>query len=183
MEHTELVRAFQHLGTLCRPGTRIVIAGGSALILGGHIRRGTVDVDVLFSEPRLSELKAVISEVAREQYLPPEWLNDSAKAWLDVLPPDFETRVEEVGTFGSLRVQRLSRMDLVLMKFFSFRAGDLDDLSELAPTVGEIEFVRSQLERISRVYPAKAHRMELYLDQGASRIRSRLRRTTEQDDE
>lgn len=31
---------------------------------------------------------------------------------LDVLPSDFDTRLEEVDTFGNLRVRRLGRLDL-----------------------------------------------------------------------
>lgn len=171
MEQNELLLALKRLGALCPPGTEIVLAGGAALILGGYIERGTDDGDVIHSTPRLTDLRALIAAVADEQNLAQGWLNDGAKAWADVLPPDFGSRLVEVGRFGNLLVRRLGRLDLLVMKFFALRVGDLDDLEDIAPTQEEIEFVRGHLPRIARLHPARAHRMQLYLEQGESLYR------------
>lgn len=160
--------ALKRLGDSVPPGTEIVLGGGAALILGGYLDRTTGDGDVVHAEPRLSDLRAAIELVADELALGVRWLNDAVKAWADVLPPDFTTRIEAVATYGNLTVRRLGRLDLILMKFFAGRIEDLDDLEKLAPTVVEVAFVRSQLERIATRFPDKAHRMELYLDQGES---------------
>lgn len=153
----------------CAPrDTEIVLAGGAALILGGYIERGTDDGDVIHSEPKLADIRDLIAAVADEQGLGSGWLNDGVKAWADVLPAGFNSPLEEVGTFGNLRVRRLGRLDLLVMKFFASRVGDLDDLEELAPTREEIEFVRAQLPRIAELYPDRAYRLQLYLDQGES---------------
>lgn len=166
MNRTDLEFALERLGARCPPGSEIMLAGGSALILGGYINRGTSDGDVIHADPRLAELRSHIAAVAEELDLPPGWLNDGVKAWAGVLPPDFRNRLEDVGTFGNLRVRRLGRLDLLVMKFFSLRAVDLDDLDELGPTAEEVAFVRGQMERISTLFPDGALRVSLYLDQG-----------------
>lgn len=91
-----------------------------------------------------------------------------------MLPTDFGSRLEEVETFGNLRVRRLGRLDLLVMKFFAGRVGDLEDVELIAPAAEEIEFVRSQLPRIARTYPDRAYRMQLYLEQGESFYRTEL---------
>ncbi|CAN5784851.1 hypothetical protein BH23GEM7_BH23GEM7_28390 [soil metagenome] len=166
MERNELLQALRRLGELVPPGTEILLAGGAALILAGYIERGTDDGDVVHSQPSLATLSDSIAAVAEERNLSTRWLNDGVKAWSDVLPADFEARLEEVGTFGDLRVRRLGRLDLLVMKFFALREEDLEDLERMAPTDEEIAFVRSQLGRIARIGPDKALRMQLYLDQG-----------------
>jgi hypothetical protein len=168
MERSDLILAFERLGTLCAPGTEIVLAGGAALILAGYVDRGTEDGDVIHSIPTLAGLQDVLAIVAEERDLPGAWLNDGVKAWADVLPPDFLDRLEEVGVFTNLRVRRLGRLDLLVMKFFALRAQDLEDISGMAPVAEEIAFVRGQLGRIARTRPDRAFRMQLFLDQGDS---------------
>ena len=46
------------------------------------------------------------------------------------------------------------------------RPRDLDDLQALQPTADEIEFVKSQLDRIAGFDARSAMRMDLYLQQG-----------------
>lgn len=168
MEKLELLTALERLGSLCPAGTEIVLAGGAALILGGYVDRATNDGDVIHSAPRLAEIADLLAAVAEERGLPPEWLNDGVRGWADVLPTEFGTRLEEVGTYGALRVRRLGRLDLIVMKFFALRPQDLEDLAALAPGPDEIEFVRAQLGRIASARPDRALRMQLYLEQGAS---------------
>lgn len=166
MQRSDLIQALARLGALCSSSTEIVLAGGAALILAGYIDRGTEDGDVIHSEPRLTDLEAVLATVAEERDLPGAWLNDGVKAWADVLPPDFATRLEEVGVFGNLRVRRLGRLDLLVMKLFALRDQDLEDVAAMAPAEEEVAFVRGQMERIARTRPDRALRMQLYLDQG-----------------
>ena len=168
MQKSELIRALTRLGEICSPDTRIVLAGGAALILGGFIERSTDDGDVVHSEPSLASIQDLVGYVADERALSPAWLNDGVKAWADVLPQDFGERLEEVGTFGNLHVRRLGRLDLLVMKFFALREQDLEDLEAMRPTAGEIAFVRAQLGRIAQTRPDKAMKMQLYLDQGAA---------------
>lgn len=135
------------------------------MILGGHLERATEDADVVRSIPRLAELGEHIEAVAGEQGLADEWLNEAAKAYADVLPPDYVDRLEQVGTFGNLEVFVLGRRDLILMKLYAMRVGDIEDLRALEPTEEELSWVEDQLERIAKFREDRAHRMELYLRQ------------------
>jgi hypothetical protein len=168
MYRNELIEALEQLGARCPSETEIVLAGGAALILGGYIDRGTNDGDVIDADPRLREIADLVAAVADERHLPVTWLNDGVRGFLDVLPPDYRDRLEEVATFENLHVLRLGRLDMIVMKFFALRPQDLEDLATLAPRADEIEFVRGQLGRIAKARPDKAFRMQLYLEQGAS---------------
>lgn len=161
-----LDRAFASLGELVTSPIRLVLAGGSALLYTPWATRSTNDGDVIASTPKLSTIQREIEAVATELRLPQAWLNDAARAWADLLPPTYGTRTELVGSHGPLSVDRLGRLDLILLKLAGTRPKDLDDLRVLAPTSTEIAFVRSQLERINRINPKAALRIELCLDQG-----------------
>lgn len=161
-----MLSALAELGSVCPPDTEVVVIGGAAAILGGWLARATVDIDVAAARPALSTFGRKIEEVAETLGLPEGWMNDGAKAFARVLPPDYADRLEYVGTFGHLTVRAISRRDLVLMKLFGMRAEDVEDLRELRPTRDELEFVRAQLERIAAFEPKRAYLIELYLEQG-----------------
>lgn len=165
MRSSHLLDAFQKLGERVPEGSRLELAGGAAMILGGHLERATEDADVLHAVPRLTELADHIEAVAREQDLAEGWLNDAAKAYRDVLPADYVERLEHVGTFENLKVFVLGRRDLLLLKLYAMRVGDIEDLRTLEPTDEEISWIESQLDRIARFRKDRAHRMELYLQQ------------------
>lgn len=165
-DRSVLDRALARLGGLVTTPVRLVLAGGSALLYTPWATRGTNDGDVIVSTPKLSTIQREIEVVAAELLLPDSWLNDAARAWADLLPADYDTRTEPVSRHGLLRVERLGRLDLILLKLAGTRPKDQDDLLALAPTSIEIAFVRAQLERINRINPKAALRIELYLDQG-----------------
>lgn len=165
MRNAHLLDAFRKLGERLPEGSRLELAGGAAMILGGYLERVTEDADVIRSIPRLAELAEHVEAVAGEQGLPDEWLNDAAKAYADVLPADYVDRLEPVGEFGNLEVLVLGRKDLILMKLYAMRVGDIEDLRALEPTEEEFSWVEGQLERIAKFREDRAHRMELYLRQ------------------
>lgn len=166
MQRDDFLHAFRLLGARFPTPVRLVIAGGSAMILAGYIDRDTGDGDVIEMSPKLSELRRYIEEVAEELGVKADWLNDAVRAWRDLLPPDFHRRLEPVGTFGHLTVERLGRNDLILMKIAAARPRDLDDLQVLKPTADEIAFVKGQLDRIAAWDVKSAMRIDLYLQQG-----------------
>jgi len=164
MTRDEIETAFRALGERCN-GLECVVVGSAAAILSGWLNRGTFDVDVVYSEPKLSVVGQEISEIAEDYGLPERWLNDAASAWRDVLPSDFQDHLQPIGQFGNFLISSVSRRDLILLKFHSLRPEDIEDLQDLAPTEEEIEYVRAQLERIAGFDSPSAHKMELYLDQ------------------
>jgi hypothetical protein len=55
------------------------------------------------------------------------------------------------------------------MKLAAGRPRDLDDVQALQPTPDEIVWVEGQLDRLNRVAPQRALRIQLYLEQGSTR--------------
>ncbi|HEX6750693.1 MAG TPA: DUF6036 family nucleotidyltransferase [Longimicrobium sp.] len=166
MVKAEMLDALRELGSLCPAETEVVVIGGGAAILRGWLARATVDIDVAAAQPALASFRRGIAEVAEALGLPEGWMNDGAKAFARVLPPDFTERLEHVCTFGGLTVKTISRRDFVLMKLFAMRAEDVEDLRTLAPTREELEFVRNELPRLAAFEPKRAHLIELYVEQG-----------------
>ena len=166
MRRDDFLHAFELLGSRFPAPVRLVIAGGSAMILAGFIDRDTADGDVIETTTKLSDIQRYIETVSEELGVKSDWLNDAVRAWRDLLPADFHARLEPVGTFGNLTVTRLGRKDMILMKMAATRPRDLDDLQALQPTADEIEFVKSQLDRIAGFDARSAMRMDLYLQQG-----------------
>lgn len=161
-----MLRALAALGERCAADAAVVVVGGAAAVLCEWIGRATIDIDVIDANPKLTELMKVVDEIADELGQPERWLNDGARAFIDVLPADFRERLVPIGSFGGLSVSAVSRMDFVLLKIFAMRAVDIEDLQALQPTAAEISFVREQLPRIAGFDARRAHLMELYLTQG-----------------
>lgn len=166
MDRAELLDALADLDSRLPLPMEIVIGGGAALILGHSAQRPTADIDVFRARPRLAEIRDLIDQVAEERGLPTAWLNDAMKGWADVLPRDFHDRLFAIGSFNRLSLYSLGRPDLVLLKLFSMRAEDIEDLRTLEPTEEDLRFVEAQLPRIARQHPKQALRIQLYLEQG-----------------
>ena len=163
MRRDDFLKAFEQLGHRFPEPVRLVLAGGSAMILMGYVDRDTADGDAIETTPKLSTLQRYLDEVADELGVRPDWLNDAVRAHRDLLPPDFPDRLQPIGVFGNLTVAAIGRQDLILMKIAAGRARDIDDLKALQPTTEEIAFVAGQLERISQTSPHRALRVDLYL--------------------
>lgn len=161
-------RALTALGQRCPPQSEVIIAGGAAAILCQWLSRTTDDIDVIDAEPRLAQLQIAVVQVADELQLSERWLNDGAKGFAAVLPPDFRERLVEVGQFGQLTVHAIARRDFILLKLYAFRPIDFEDLRLLRPNAEELEFVQEQLPRIATFDAKKAYYIELYLRQGDS---------------
>jgi hypothetical protein len=168
MLRQDFLGAFATLGRRLQVPVEIILAGGSALVLLGVVDRATVDADAIFSQPKLSALSRDIVAVADELELSPTWINDGVSGFRDLLAADYSTRLVLIGDFGPLTVRSLGRADLILLKIAAGRPRDLDDLRALAPTADELTFVGSQLERINRITPRDALRIQLYLDAAKS---------------
>lgn len=150
-------RLFQALGDLLAAEDReyrLVVVGGVALALGGFVRRGTKDVDVIAlvepgedgalvpSKPLPPELEVAVRRVGRDFGLPADWLNGQVGALRPhELPP---TLVQDLSwrTFGTLHIGLAGRRALIALKLFA--AADhaptskhVSDLVDLAPTQAE----------------------------------------------
>lgn len=117
-----------HLASSCD----VVLIGGAAMILHFGATRATRDVDVLFIRGDFSELRRAIKAVAREYDVPDDWMNDSAKGFVDVLAPDFSERLVPLEiNFKQLHLFALGVADQAAMKIVALREQDLEDLELL----------------------------------------------------
>jgi hypothetical protein len=102
--------AFRLLGARASNPLDLVLAGGSALLLGGHFARVMEDIDVVVCNSSFDDtLRTVIATVGRELGMAGTWLNDGAAAFAHFLAPDYRVRCTPYGTFGQLSVALLGR--------------------------------------------------------------------------
>jgi Nucleotidyltransferase of unknown function (DUF6036) len=165
MGEDDLRTALNALGERRRTRTDIVVGGAGALILTGELPRATSDFDVLYSDPDMGQLQEDIRAIADQFNLTPEWLNGSIQSYLDVLPPDYQTRLRTFPTRGNLHIALLHRQDVIVMKLFAGRPRDLNDVAVLQPTLEELDFVRHELSRLELIDPARSLRIQSFLDQ------------------
>ena len=161
----ELNQALAALGERRHSRTEIVLGGAGALILTGDLQRATSDCDVLYSDPDIGRLQDDIRAVAHRLGLTSGWLNGSVQSYLDILPPDYRSRLRSLPMPGSLHVFVLHRQDVIVMKLFAGRSLDLEDIAALAPTTEELVFARTQLPRLRLIDAPRATRTEGFLNE------------------
>jgi len=107
---------------------------------------------VIVTDPaeRFAEVAEAAARTARELDLAPTWLNNDSRMFSWLLPIGWSERLERVGTFGPLRVEAISRRDLLALKLIAAvkRARDLEDLRDLRPDAEEFAFLRRYLDRV-----------------------------------
>ena len=150
------------------PPVELTLVGGSAGLLTGQLppTRTTLDCDVIRAEPEvcLAALKILATQLAKDRGLSPEWLSDRV-AQLDVLPAGWRKRRIFVGTFGSMRIWCVGRLDLLSTKIYAGRMQDRADVLDMKPTAEEVAFVRRYLDQL------RVPRRQANLDQVQSAVR------------
>ena len=137
LDRTALQRAFASLARhLAERGVRahVYVAGSAPLVLAHRRSRTTMDVDALSIDPRDPVLEGV-REVAREQDLRDDWLNDQIR-FVSILPPRPDTRAEVLFDSESLVVTGASPAHILAMKVRAARKRDLEDIKLLARELG-----------------------------------------------
>lgn len=127
---------------------RLFLVGGAAMALAFSRRRVTRDLDAVFEPKR--EIYAKAELIAREQGLPPDWLNDSVKGLL----PDKEPPVEGTASFSAPGIHAgvASAEYLFAMKAAAARLEtDGEDLRLLARELG-ITTPAQALDLVERFY-------------------------------
>jgi hypothetical protein len=120
-----------------------VVVGGAALVLLYGARQTTKDVDAYFVRPAAAVVRNAASRVAGMLELPPDWLNDGAKAYL-VQVTDGPVLYES----EFLLVRAPSIVQLLAMKLAAWR-DDIDRKDArllLSKVHGTFEEVREQIE-------------------------------------
>lgn len=131
--------------------------GGAVMCLGLNARETTHDIDALFA-PK-SNIRELIHEVAVEQGLPEDWMNDGVKGFVS---PDgtYERFGEDI--FTNLRVFMTTPEYLFAMKCLSCRLGsdsetEVDDIKFLINYL-EIKSLKEAEDLILQYYPVNRYK-------------------------
>lgn len=143
--------------------TDVLIVGGSALALLGESRL-TSDVDYIGSLDYLPK-----------NYLASLGFSNNVKTFFALYGTDEYTALELNG-FKNLTVKVLSYEDLAVMKLFSTRIKDLDDLVQyIFPKLGSYSSLKQKIETYKEYYFFNSELPELNLNQ-LDLLKERLRR-------
>jgi hypothetical protein len=152
MTKNEMIAAFKKLNAGLKADdskAEICIVGGAVMCLVFNARDQTKDVDAIF-HPK-TKVYALAKQVAKAQGLPEDWLNDSAKAYIN-------SKIEqvEVLNMSHLKIFAPSAKYMLAMKCLAARVGTKDE--------GDIEFlirhlhlkkVQDVIEIVASFYDAK----------------------------
>lgn len=109
--------ALTRLGALTRErhiDLRLVIYGGTVMMLAYDTRPGTKDIDGIFF-PK-AEVQPLIHQVARELGLNDDWLNDDVKMWVGENETDALVPFEQVERASGVPARRPTAKYLLAMK-------------------------------------------------------------------
>lgn len=150
------------------PKTEVLIVGGSALALLGEPRL-TSDIDYLGSLDYLPE-----------EYLASLGFSNTVKTFFALYGTDEYSALElsglELSGFKNLKVEVLSYEDLAVMKLFSTRTKDLEDLIQyIFPKISSYSELKQKIETYKGYYVFNSDLSELNLNQ-FDLIKHRLRK-------
>ncbi len=143
------------------------------MILRFGADRATRDIDVIVIGGDLSELRRAARAVADANNLPDTWLNDAAKGFSDILPPDFGHRLASLDfSLRHLRLYALGRPEQAAMKIIALREQDMEDLELLLPQLSDKEktVLVGIMRHGGRFRPDWAQKMQYFLEEQGWRI-------------
>jgi len=138
----ETVKEFlRELGSRIREPIKLPIGGSIALILTGYLSRATADIDIVNEVPQVIRSQhQLLEELQRRYHL---LLTHFQSHYL---PSGWETRLHNLGKFGSLDIYALDVYDIFIGKLFSDRTKDLDDLRAIKPQLDKKRLQKQLLE-------------------------------------
>ena len=129
----------------------VLIVGGSALALLGDARI-TSDIDYIGSMGYL-----------QKEYLSSLGFSSNVKTFFALYGTD-EYSIYELNGFKNLKVRVLSYEDLAVMKLFSTRAKDLDDLiNYIFPKLSSYSSLKKKIKNYEEYYPLDCRNSDLHV--------------------
>lgn len=133
---------------LDRP-VHLIVGGGGAMILAHHFSLSTSDIDALpAAGVTVDELQPFIKKVADQLSLPLDWLNPYYSSFTHVLPSDYGSRLVTIDKFRNLKVDALSKDDLLIMKCFAARQKDVVHARALVRQGADVAMVKRHIQKI-----------------------------------
>lgn len=102
----------------------IKLVGGAALILQGVGNRPTPDIDAVYADK--ATIDAIVTEMAADYDIAPEWLNSNASAFV----PDNASWIT-LEQIGGLTIEAADTKTLLAMKIAAERDKDITDIARL----------------------------------------------------
>lgn len=165
----QMLAALQALDQLLDRPIRLIIGGGGAMILAHHFTLATADIDgVPGAGATAEELDPPIKQVAQKLQIAPDWLNPYYATFTHVLPADYGARLETVYQGAHLKVEALSKDDLLIMKCFAGRMKDRAHARALIQKGADAGFVEAHIEKLIEKNIPKAKEALDFLDEVSS---------------
>ena len=121
------------------------------MVLAHNFPLATSDIDgVPAAGMTIDEMAPFIREVASELSIPQDWLNPYYSSFAHVLPSDYGSRLIRVCDLPRLKVDALSKDDLLIMKCFAARQKDTLHARTLARNGARLDFVRSHIDSLGK---------------------------------
>jgi hypothetical protein len=102
----------------------LIVGGGGSMMLAHEYDGETKDIDAVPIRASLSDIDALIKEVAAELHIPSDWLNPYFGTFMSLLPNDYDSRLTVVYSSSNLEVKAIGAEDLIIMKCFARRPKD-----------------------------------------------------------
>ncbi len=142
------LEAFGALDRRLTAPVRLVLGGGTAMILAHQHPVSTTDADVFPVRGTLDDLAPHTLAIAKELDLEPDWLNPWFTTFTHVLPSDYGSRLITVFDGAHLRVDALGAEDLLVMKVFAGRDKDRPHTIRLLKKAADLELVDRHLSSL-----------------------------------
>lgn len=129
------IRQFlRELGSAIAQPATITVGGAASLVLRGLLSRATEDVDVVDELPaEIRDEQEILQELSARYGLRMTHFQSH------YLPPDWESRTIDFGTFGKIQVRLVDALDIIAGKVYSARPKDLDDFRVLSLNLNKEE--------------------------------------------
>ncbi|WP_296257438.1 DUF6036 family nucleotidyltransferase [uncultured Ezakiella sp.] len=136
----------------------INIYGGSCLALVYDLRGSTKDIDAIF-EPK-NEIYKIAEEIAFENDLPKDWLNDGVKGFLT---NEMEYNEYDLIGLENLKIYYPTAETMLAMKLISLRtdSSDIEDIKGLMDIVG-IKSTEELISLVEKFYPPRTISLRTY---------------------
>jgi hypothetical protein len=144
------VSAFRALDARLTTPVRLVLGGGTAMMLAHGHPVATADADAFPVQGTLESIDPAAKAVAKELGIAPDWLNAWFSTFAHVLPSDYATRLVRVFEGSRLVVDALGAEDLLVMKCFAGRDKDRGHAIRLVRQAKDLELVDRHLSELMR---------------------------------